>query len=232
MYIGNTYVAYFVQKKYRNLYENVRGHLTFEYASDKMREEFLKYLPTKLDEFETDEHFVLVIKKTSDLLLLRDVLEYSKEKLTDRHVAWVLSRLYNLACYLDFSKLSHNAVNLNTYFISPPFHGGALLGGWWYCTPFDYAMIGVPAENYSILPPKIRDKKVGCIKSDLQAIRAVGRTLLGKQEASEPFKLWLKGFCAETAFKEYELWNKVLDESYGKRKFVELPITAEMLYDK
>jgi len=230
MYIGHSYVAYFVEKKYNNLFDNALVNLTFKYASDKMREEFLKFLPTKLDIFETDEHIVLVVRKTRDLLLLKDVLEYSKGELPDRHVAWILSSLYNLACYINFSQLSHNAINLNTYFISPSLHGGALLGGWWYTVPINSKMLGVPAENFAITPPKIRDKKVGSINSDLEAIRAIGRNLLGNQDAPEALQRWLKGASAETAYKEYGLWNKVLDDSYGKRSFVELHITAEMLY--
>jgi hypothetical protein len=240
MYVGNTIVAFAVGVEHRDLFENAKMNIRgFKYANDKMREEFSKYLPTILDTFESGDKLVLVLRKTPDLLLLRDVLNYYSGKIDPRHVAWIQSTLHNLSCYFEFAGITHNAISADTYFISPEFHGGALLGGWWYAVPKDSKLLGVPAATYSVMPPKIKGTKVGSTATDLELIKAVGRELLGdrngtrlndNKEVPESLVMWLRSATSDTAVNTYVKWGKVLDASFGPRKFIPLEITADILY--
>lgn len=178
--------------------------------------------------------------KTPDMLRLRDVLSFYGGALPDRHAAWILSRLYNLACYLDFSGLTHNAISLENWFISPQSHKGALLGGWWYTVPRGEPMLGVPESTYTVLPPQVRIDKRGSVRTDLECIRGVGRELLGDRTGSRlmtsnvprAFIEWLRGAPADTAYQEYTRWERVLTKSYGRRRFVAMDLDSKTLYER
>ena len=241
-YTGNTFVAYFIRKENKELYENALKNIKgFKYANEEMGKEFSKYLPSLLDNFETDSHYILVVRKTKDLLLLRDVLNHFKGVIPDKHSAWIISRIHNIACYLYYSKLSHNSITLDSVFISPEFHGLSLLGGWWYAVPFDAKMLGVPASIYSLMPPKAKADKLGSNQTDMEAIRALGREILGdrvgtrlleRKVAPEPIISYLRGFSNKKSFDEFDAWNKALTDGYGERKFIELKLTSDDLYKK
>lgn len=242
MYIGNTVVLYLMNNSHKDLFDNAEKIISgFTYANSDMREEVSKYLPNILAKFETkDDMLGIVIKKTPDLLLLRDVLDYFDGKIPDRHVAWILSSLYNIACYIDYSKLSQNAISLDNYFISPKYHSGSLLGGWWYSVPQEQKMIGVPLNVYSVMPPQIKSNKKGNIQTDLEAIRLIGRELLGDKNGTrlasmdipKPFIDWLRGVSSTVALKDYSNWKDILCKSYGERKFIELNIDNNEFYEK
>jgi len=243
MYIGDKIVAYLIYDTHRDLFDNARKVINgFRYASDTMRQEVSRYLPRIVSTFETkDGRLGMVIEKTPDLILLRDVLGYYKGRLPDRHVAWIQSTLHNLACYLDYAKLSHNAISLDTYFISPKFHSGALLGGWWYAVSQGNKLLGVPATTFAVMPPAVKNKKVGSILTDLEMIRLVGRELLGDRTgtrlldmnaAPRPMIDWLRGAPSTSAVEDYSRWKQVLTASFGPPKFVEMALTADMIYPK
>lgn len=241
MYIGDGMVLYLVAAAHRDLFENaVKVVSGFRYAGEAMRREVQRYLPEIMATFETaDGRLGMVVRKTPDLLLLRDVLRHYGGRLPDRHAAWILSSLHNLACYLDYAGLSHNAISLDTYFISPPLHNGALLGGWWYAVPQGERLLAVPADVYAVLPPKVRREKVGSILTDLELIRRVGRELLGDPDGSrladmgaapKPMIEWLRGAPLANAVEDYAAWCRVLTASFGPRKFVKMDLTPDLLY--
>jgi len=242
MYIGNTVVLYLVNNLHKDLFDNTSKIINgFTFASSDMKEEVSKYLPKILAKFETkDDQLGIVIQKTPDLFLLKDVLEYFDGKVPDRHVAWILSSLYNITCYMDYAKLSQNAISLDTYFISTKYHSGSLLGGWWYSVPQGEKMLGVSEKVYSVMPPQVKSKKSGNIQTDLEAIRLIGRELLGDKNGTklasmgipQPFIDWLRGVSSTKALKDYSDWREVLNKSYGERKFVELNIDDKEFYEK
>ena len=241
MYISDTIVAYLIDNKHKNFLDNYKLRVkNFKYANDKMKTEFSKYLPNILEEFETvDNQIGIIVQKTPDLLLLKDVLDYYNGNIPDKHVAWILSSLYNIICYVSFNGLSHNAISLNNYFISPQYHSGALLGGWWYTVGQGDKMLGVSKEIYNILPPKTKENKQGNITTDLESVRFIGKQLLGEKNGCKikynttiPKTLidWMLVGSSESAVEEYSKWNIVLNNTYGKRKFVDMNLSSDILY--
>lgn len=240
-YIGNNSILFLInedKKKYLDNYLNVIKN--FKYADDNMKKEFRRFLPKILSQVETkDNKICLVIEKTNDVYCLRDILNYYEGKVPPRHVVWILGTLYNLSSFLYFNNLSHNGININTYYISPLYHSGLLLGGWWYTIPIGNKMIGTTSEVYNVMPTKIKNEKVGSNLTDLESIRLIGRTLLGdstgmslhlNKEIPIPLLNWVKGIPNKDSFKEYENWDKVIDESYGERKFIEMKIDQNLIY--
>lgn len=240
MYTCDSVVAFIIDKNFCDLYRNGEQQIKgLRFADTRMKYEMSKSLPEIISRFETmDGQLGMVVKKAQDMLLLADVLSYYNNRMPDRHVAWILGTLYNLACYLDYTGITINAISTGTYFISPKWHYGAILGGWWFATPSGGGMLGVPEKIYGVLPPDIACTKRGSIRTDLESIRLIGRELLGDRTGMRledygvprPLAAWLRSASAETAFEEYSRWNQVLEDSYGGRKFVEMELDADKVY--
>lgn len=242
MYVNDTSVMYVLDEQYKLLVSYAKDTIkNFKFSSNKMRLDNEKYLPPTPKIFETKDNKIgFVVKKSEDLLFLRDV----KEKLQgmenrDRHVAWILSTLYNLSCYLGYTGLCHNAISVDNYFISPQFHSGMLLGGWWYSVKNKTKMRAVPPGTYNLLPPDIKASKIADHRIDQELIKEIGRELLGDKTgvrllsmktAPIPMISWLRCSSNGSAVENYRIWNKVLEESFGKKKFVKMELDSKMLY--
>lgn len=242
MYISDTVVTFILPEAHKALFENAKKMVSaITYPNDEMKAEMSKYLPEIIATFETTGNELgMVMRKTSDLFLLRDVVNFYGGSLCDRHVAWIESTLLNILCCLDYAKLSHNAISLDTLFISPSLHGGALLGGWWYAASQGSKMLGVPGDTYQVMPPAVKASKCGSIQTDLELARLIGRELLGDRNGTklldakvpDPMVQWLRGAASDKALHDYSRWSKVLTDSFGPRKFIPMGVTADMLYTK
>lgn len=239
-YIGDDHVYYVLDEKHKDLFNNAVRTIQsgFKYASDSMRKECSRYLPGKGTTFQTqDGRYVIAVFKTPDLLRLRDVLSYYGTSVEPRHTAWILNSLYNLACYLSYTGIVHHDISLDSYFVSPKYHSGALLGGWWYATPKGETIRQVPSRTFDCLPWDAKLNKVAAPGADLELIRATGRELLGSLDGShlldtapQQMKDWLRSVSSGKATEDYASWSKALDASFGPRKFVRMELDAVMLY--
>ena len=240
-YIGNRSILYLIDKVHLNFVDNALDRIkNLKYENNNMKFEFEKYFPKVSRKFETkDEKVVILIEKPEDAYSLKDILNYYGNKVPSRHVTWILSSLYNIACYLYYNNLSHNGISIDNYYISPSNHSGLLLGGWWYTVPLDGKMLGVSNEIYNIMSPDMISNKIGTFLLDLESIRLIGRTLLGDKngiaiigdpDIPEPLIDWVRGVTVNNPIEEYKLWEKVIKESYGERKFIEMNIDKDKLY--
>ncbi|HOW61880.1 MAG TPA: J domain-containing protein [Candidatus Contendobacter sp.] len=241
LFMGREIVAWVVGREHTDLFQNALQTINrLPCANARMAAEVGRYLPEIVRHFETGEGWVLVVRKASDLVLLRDVLDYSGGRMDARHVAWIISSLLNLACYLDYAQLAHNAILTDTWFISPPQHSGALLGGWWYAVRQGEPMTAAPARTVQYAPFDVLDRKRGDRRTDRELIRALGRELLGDvtgvrlaraKAAPAPMLDWLRLPAGDSALHDYQTWmNQVLKASFGERRFVTLEITTDDLH--
>ena len=240
-FIAKEVVAYVIENDYADLFDNalaVIGRLPC--ADPRMAAEINRYLPEVVSQFATAEGRVVVLKKGADQVLLRDLLEHLGGQIDARHVAWIISSLLNVACYLDYAQLAHNAISADNWFVSPAQHSGALLGGWWYAVRQGEAMRAAPAMTINYAPFEVMTNRRGDSRTDLELIRAVGRELLGdisgmrlsRAKAVPPPMLdWLRRPAQRSAVDEYQTWaNQVLKDSFGKRRFVELQVSLADVY--
>jgi hypothetical protein len=242
MYIGKTIIAYAIDKDNADLYDNgVRFIKNFKYPDTKMNENISRLLPKIKAEVKTiDKHF-LIIEKPKNVILLKDLLAYYGGKLDPRHVAWILSRLYNLGCYLKWAKIAHNDIALDTVFIEPSNHAGYLLGGWWFTANVGEKLKAVPGSLLTHAPAALMRDKVGTTQFDMEMIRLVGRQLLGDQHGTKlkldkdlpkPLVEWLRNPSAGDSFHDFKKWkDEILDASFGKRKFHEMKLTEADIYN-
>lgn len=243
MYVGDTIIAYTVNKSFKSLYMNaVHNIRNFKYSSDNMKNEFSKYLPVIKCEVETKDYYILCLEKTKDVLPLSVVLKYYDGFIDPKHVAWIMSSLHNMLCYLSYTNIVHNDINTNTYFVSPEMHSGLLLGGWWYSANVGGTLKTVPAKTYSYMSNKAKADKKAEILVDNEMARAVCRLLLGDEQGFKllsnkdipvPFVNWLRLPGSGKPIKDYETWSKqVVIDSFGKRRFVEMDIDINSAYGK
>lgn len=235
MLVGKTAVAFVVRPEFADLFENARRTIAgFRFASEAMRAQMAPGLPAGTA-IATPEGPVMIVDKAPDLVLLRDLLGHLGGAMDPRHVAWVLGSLHNLACWLDYAGLTHNAIALDTVFVSPEAHRCALLGGWWYAARHGGRLAALPARSAGLAPPDVLATRTADPRVDLELIRATGRALLGDEsglrlmrDASVPRPLadWLRCAASDSALHDYELWGSVLTASFGARRFVKLGVSA------
>lgn len=233
-YIGRNNLWYVFAPSNRKYFDNaVKRMKSFQYVNDGMKKDLSRTLPNLKDSFETTEgEFVLHIDKPADVLYLKDVITYFNGNLPERHAAWMVSRLHNISCYLDFYHLSHNGISLDNVFICPEFHQVVLLGGWWYAVEQGSKLIGTQRQIYDIMPIKSKTDKVGDIVTDLESIKLISRQLFSNiNTVPDAIKHWMNGGSAGKATEEFQKWDEALDKSWP-RKFIKLELSVEDIYKK
>ena len=243
MYVANAVVAFEVDRAHADLVGHAeRAIKGFSYADDRMRGQITRHLPAFpfAGAFQTAAAYVIVMRKTPDLLLLRDVLDHFGGRLDPRHVAWVLSSLLNLCCYFQYAGITHNALSPDTCFMSPLDHGVAILGGWWYAARSGERMVAAPASTLEWAPHDLLATRQADIRTDLELVRAIGRELLGditgtrlgrESSAKQAMINWLRLPASDNPIEEYRTWrSQVLHDSFGARRFAELPLTQSDIY--
>ena len=244
MYIGNTVIAYIVAGEHKRLYEQFVANIkNFKFADDKMQKEMRRYLPMLKKDFKTiDGRYAIVLSKTPEMINLGDLIEHLGGKVEPKHAAWMISRLNNLACYLQYSGLTHNDISVETCFVSPEFHTISLIGGWWYSVPKGSKLLGMTGRAFNLMTDAAKKKKVGDTHLDHELVRATARQILGDsgfgsklmtdKAIPAPMVSWVRDVASADAFKDFKSWDGVLTKSFGERKFIKMNITPDDVYDK
>lgn len=242
--LGKTFVATsvvcFLFDKDKEIYYNnyMIQARSLKFENDKMKEQFKNLTPKIIDNFITkDGKFGIVVSKKPQEILLTDLLKYVNI-LEDRHIAWVLGRLYSLSCFFYYNGIAHNGISLETVYVNPETHSVSILGGWEYTKKLHEKMVGIKKLVYDLLPVKTKEDKLATHIADLEGIRLIGRQLLGfknitqanKSSVPKSFISWVWSGSSENSYEEYTKWEKVLKSSYGERKFIKLDLTPQKIY--
>jgi hypothetical protein len=237
-YISDNFVLYLIKKDYSRFYDRARNMLllSVQPRTKKLTDEFKKFLPSKVEYLEMENgDFGLKIPKTEHTYSLSDILRYYNGRLDPRHVAWILSSLYNLNCYLEHQDIVHYDLSLESYLIAPATHTGFLLGGWWHSYILKEKVTEVPQKTFELIPHLCKNPDNSIMR---ELIRSIGRELLGdpkgiKLKSSavpEPMAKWLKGVStAKNAIEEFKMWDACLLHSFGKRKFMPMDISNKQI---
>jgi hypothetical protein len=242
MYIGATKLMYVVDAEFKDLFDNgVNMINSIVYPNSAYEDQFKRHFPVVLFNGETDIGLVLVVEKTLDLILLKDLLDVMGGKLPMVHTAWVLSTLSNIACFLEMNKIAHGALSIDTLWISPMYHSAVVLGGWWYARKDGDKLLALPSSTLSILPSSVLVDKKAKSSYDRQLIKSIaleslgdktriGSMLLTDKSVPNNILMWLRGSGEKSAVEDYKAWSKVRDAGLGPRKFVALDIDIHKIY--
>lgn len=216
---------------------------TQRFPTSAMQEKLTKAgAPTMLGAFHASDAPVvaLVLRAAPDLVRLDHLLAHQGGRLPAPQVAWMITRMLNLCCWLQWQRRVHHAISLDSLYVAPAAHDLHLLGGWWHCVDEGSQMpLRLPAGAVAELPRLVRETKVATCQTDLRLARRVARELLGdatgtsfaaRKDIPRPLATWLLGPPAADAFKDFADWEKVRENSFGERKFVKLDVTADDIY--
>ena len=234
-YVTKTKIVYILDSDKKKYFDNALVRIkSLKYADRKMEDTLKRCMPKIYQTFQTNSgKYVIVLDKTEDVYPLKSVFECFGNKIPDRHVAWIISRLCNLTCFLKYNGIVHNGININNVFVSPQYHSILLLGGWWYTTKEKEKMIGTTKDIFSIMSVVTKGDKKSSYLTDLESVKLLGRQLLGEPNCRKlvldsaipkAFINFLISGSGDDAFKEYDKWDKALIDSYGERKFVKMEV--------
>lgn len=242
LYIAEREVAFSVERQYADLFENARRHIaSFRFANVSMRKEIERNLPREPEYLATTDSLIMILPKAPSAVMLEDLLDYLGGSMDARHVGWILSSLHNLACYFDYAGIVHHDISPHTFFVSPEFHSGILLGGWWYARFKGERITALPNRTINAAPPDVIRHKQADARVDLELIRQTGRELLraaigtkmNKDEKIPPaMARWINGATSGSAVTDYELWKNVLEKDFGKPRFIRLDVEPGAVYGR
>lgn len=211
----------------------LRALRSFPFQGSRMQREIAPVLPILRSQGRlADGRGYLVLEKAPSLIRLRDLLRHCGGSIEGRHVAWMVSRLLGICCYLSYAELTHNDLSLDNLYVDPARHGLALLGGWWYAAAPGTRLLGLPQRTVSSLPAWLPAGPRADPRLDLIQVRTLALELLGpRKDAPAALEAWCAGTVGPSALETHAEWTKaVLPACYGPRAFVELPVEAARIY--
>lgn len=239
-YIGKTDIVYVIKREFAEFFTNAKSilsHLSF--ADADMKRQMEKFIPVNSEYLSTKDDLIMIIPKTEDMIPLSDLLEHFNGKIDPLHIAWIINSLYNICCYLNYAKVVHLNIDLETCFISPKHHAIYLFGGWWFSKGVNHRITTLPIRTVETLSPDIFREKIAKNLIDLDMIRFLGRELLGdragehlkyNKDIPPPMVRWLRASTTEDAILDYKLWKNVLEECFGRPKFIEMSLDINLFY--
>ena len=140
-----------------------------------------------------DDGVILAFEKSENVYPL-----FAFSQLHPKHVAWIISRLENISCLLEFNTLEHLHMDENNVFINPSSHEAFLYGGWW-------------------------DLRPGSPKACLKGLRKTAQRICGFVTADAPaeFETFLESQPRDSAYEDFGYWDEVIEKGFGGHHFSE-----------
>ncbi len=209
MYVTKENVLFCFNEEHR---EDARlfteGIKRVRFPNEEMRKKMHYYFPDECDTYFLTDHQVMVaIKRVRDVYPLE--LSFA---LDEKHMAWIVSRLENMSCVLEYSGISFSKVLLSDLFFDPEHHQVFLYGGW----------------------QRVITKAIPTEVS--MAIRDIAMNVCGytKNTLPKDFILPLREFmCSQpqqNAAADFGYWDSCLDRAFGKRRFAKMEVDEQQIY--
>ena len=195
-YVAKDSVIYvFPENEKQKVSKMLEGIKSVQYPPAALKK-LNRYIPTIKAMKDLDDGGVLVaVDKPENVYPL-----YAFGSILPEHVAWIVSRLENICCILEFSGIIHNGISINSVYINTKTHEAFLYGGWW---------------NWS-------KKNDSDGQNDLYALRKVAVQILGEYKAQAPdlFIKFISEKPASDAYLDFEKWDAVIEKGFGGHKFI------------
>jgi hypothetical protein len=115
------------------------------------------------------------------------------------HLAWVISRMENICCALNYSGIEHGDITPASVWVNPVTHEGALFGDW----------------------RKVRDLRGN---SDLVSLRRTAISIAANTREPKQLYDFLNSAPSGDAFADFTNWDHVIMTGFGGHKFVKMSI--------
>ncbi len=241
MYVGDSLVTFVLDSDNVDLGQKAERQLkSFKFPDAHFKSGMKPYLPVcKVHGITRAGQYMMVLEKQPREMLLRDMLTYFGGKIEPKHAAWIVSRMYNIACYFQITGLSHGDISPDTLFIDAEDHKARIVGGWWYSTQLNSKLKVMSGRTADIIPASIMKSKIATLQLDGELIRATGREILGDitggkllmdKNIPKPMVTWLLSPSSTDLVADFTSWQKALKDSYGARRFTVLALSPSDIY--
>lgn len=137
-------------------------------------------------------------------------------KLGGRHIAWIISRLENICCVLEYNGIVHPEIDADTVYINPNNHTACLYCNWW----------SVEQKNMTGLSSA----------DNLTGLRRTAKALLETDEVTPDTPQALLDFIDSSpkmdAYEDFAFWDDMLIKAFGERKFIKMDREDSDIYGK
>ncbi len=151
-----------------------------------------KFLPNVVFDTELKDGKMLVVYSKPENVYPLAITK----NLDAKHVAWMISRMENLGCLLEFNNMCFNNVSLTDFYFNPKTHEIYLLDGW---------------ENVSI--------ESNPTMLYLWRMRDYARQIMNLSTAPEMCIEFLNSKPAEDAYTDFKNWNEVIEHGFNGHNF-------------
>lgn len=238
--IGRRSIAYEMPSDFDDVAAHEKAMIDgLRFADDGMKAQMAHFLPKIEKTVRTVDKVVTILSRPADCVLLSDLIGFFGGRIPAVHVAWLVSSLENMCCYLEWLKVSHGAISPTNVLVCPERHSIVLVGGWGFATRFGEVPLAVPERTLSKMPQLALDGARADPKTDLQLVRATAQDALGTpgggglmrdKGVPEPVARWLLLPPKAGAAADYESWGRCLTEAWGKRQFVKMDADPRKIY--
>lgn len=200
----------------------------YKFPNDDVKSKIVPHIPKNSHVKAYKDRAYVIIDRPYDLIRCADILR-SEGPFDAKHMAWTISRAYNLCGFLNYANIRHNDISVETFFIEPASHRGALLGGWFYAgAP---KALAVPSRTSHLI-------SLDAAAAHDAQIKLMGRQLLGIPNAAKvhssnipaALKQWLLSAPLKSIHEAETNWKKILKDSFGDPKFIEWKLETSKIY--
>lgn len=212
------------KEKYRERYSESCQKI--RYKDMRMTETYRNRMPVV---WEDDKQQIVIHKKETQYPMDLFLKVYGPE-LGGRDIAWMISRMCDLLCFLKYNGLVLNDIQPRSLFIDPDDHSISIYGGWWYAAREGEKMIGTSKEVYSLMPSAVRTNGLASAITDMESMKQMFRTICAGKDIPKPITDWIDSGSTGDPYQAYFDWNVALDKAYGPRKFKKFETKKENIY--
>lgn len=243
-FVCQNYIIYFIDEKYSAYYRRYHPETIVNAGRyDNRLQEILKSIkmamPLTTNTYSCKNGFLVIQHRNYGEIPLSLVLKYYNNHIPAEHVAWIMTRLLNIECYFMSVNYTYNAFDINNLYVLPENHLIILHGGFWYSTRFGDKLVGLSNFVYQNVTGDTKKNGISEVVDDFWCIKAIGRNLIGarsklsKVDCPKPLLDYLfnKSFESKNQYQIMTEWEKIIHDSFGKRKFVEMKINKNLLED-
>ena len=227
-YTGRTHVTYVLDRGYEDLGRAAGARIgRIRLDSAALRRTVGPMLPRIARAAGTGAGWVMVVEKDARWVPLEDVAALAGGGLEARHVAWMVTRLASLACWLEHVGWVHAGIMPGHLLVEPEGHGVRLAGGWWLSGDAGAPMRAV-SETTRAMTGWSGGAGAYAPRIDRLCIRETARALLGThwEAAPAPIRTWIDVPGRGDAIEDYARWERALERGFGRRRFTRLGIEA------
>jgi DnaJ-class molecular chaperone with C-terminal Zn finger domain len=238
--VGRRSIAYEMPSDFDDLAANETAMIAgLRFADDGMKAQMINFLPKLEKTIRTEDKVISILSRPDDCVLLSDLIDFFGGNIPAVHVAWLISSLENMCCYLEWLKVSHGAISPTNVLVCPERHTIVLVGGWGFATRFGERPLAVPERTLSKAPHLAVAGATANTKTDLLLVRATAQEALGApgggglmrdKSVPDPVARWLLLPPKAGAAADYESWGSCLTDAWGKRRFVKMDADPRKIY--